>query len=250
MNTLGIYGASFRGIASFQQGLLDILPNTQIIHIGTGPLPQYLDLAGAWIYLHEEGIEYIPALLEKKKPAVCRSLPLLELGLPVVHIDDESAARQLAEHQISRGVRSLHYWGIPLTFSHRRSSGVRAAAEAAGLPFTESLDLSGTVTALSDAVKDGPAGFVGMNDEWCYRVASALHGSDLQIPRDILLAGFDNLATPPEPWGIPLTTCIFPLREQGRLAAALISSAKAIPLKVHLAPPSVILKRESTCGTS
>ena len=245
MKALGLYGAPFAGIFSFQQGLRDILPDTQIIHVGSGPLVSYLPLAEAWIYLHEEGREHIPELLASGKAAVCRSLPLIQLGLPAVHIDDELAARRLAEHQIQQGARSLHYWGLPATFSHRRSRGVRAAAQAASLPFFEHPDLESTVTALSASGQDR-IGFIGMNDQWCHQVAAALHTKNIAIPQKVLLAGFDNITPPDAPWSIPLTTVILPIREQGQLAAQLLSADQPIPVKVHLTTPPTMIVRSST----
>jgi DNA-binding LacI/PurR family transcriptional regulator len=246
MKTVGLYGAPFAGLSLFQNGLRDVT-SAQLIHIGSGPFTaDYLALADAWIWLHEENLAALPVLLASGKPAVSRSLSTLPLGLAPVHMDDESAARQLAEHQIAQGARSLHYWGLPAAFSRRRSAGVRAAAEAAGLPFSEHPDLPATVAALRAAHSSGPAGFVGMNDEWCHRVAEALHGSALAVPRDVLLAGFDNLPATDTAWSLPLTTVVLPLREQGRLCARLLTAGQPPELRIHLTATPVLLLRSST----
>jgi DNA-binding LacI/PurR family transcriptional regulator len=251
LRTLGLYGANFTRFDQFVLGLKATLPDVRFLWLDSGPLAPYLDLCDAYLWLHDEGRDQIPLALATGKPVLGRSVPFVGLGVPIVHMDDETPARQLAEHMIERGARAIYYWGMPRLFSERRARGARAAAEAAGLPFTECHSLEETLAALHAAPR--PAGLVCMNDERAFTVCEALRHSSHRIGRDILVSGFDNDATPEAPWAMPVSTAVLPIEPQGRLAGELIKTAAAsgqpIPLAIHTAPPAPLLFRASTGAT-
>jgi DNA-binding LacI/PurR family transcriptional regulator len=251
LRTLGLYGANFTRFDQFVLGLKAALPGVRFLWLDSGPLAPYLDLCDAYLWLHDEGRDQIPLALATGKPVLGRSIPFVGLGVPIVHMDDETPARRLAEHMLQQGARSLYYWGMPRLFSERRANGARAAAAAAGLPFTECHSLDETLAALRASPR--PAGLVCMNDERAFTVCEALHGSSYLVGRDILVSGFDNDSTPDAPWALPVSTVVLPIEPQGRLAGELIKAAasgKPIPLAIHAAPPAPVLLRASTTGAA
>lgn len=250
LRTLGLYGANFTRFDQFVLGLKAALPGVRFLWLDSGPLAPYLDLCDAYLWLHDEGRDQIPLALATGKPVLGRSVPFVGLGVPIVHMDDETPARQLAEHMIERGARALYYWGMPRLFSERRANGARSAAQAAGLPFAECHSLADTLAALHAAPR--AAGLVCMNDERVFTVSEALHGSGFIVGRDILVSGFDNDSAPDAAWAVPASTVVLPIEAQGRLAGELIKTAAAtgqpIPLAIHTAPPATVLHRASTAG--
>jgi DNA-binding LacI/PurR family transcriptional regulator len=251
LRTLGLYGANFTRFDQFVLGLKATLPGVRFLWLDSGPLAPYLELCDAYLWLHDEGRDQIPLALQTGKPVLGRSVPFVGLGVPIVHMDDETPARQLAEHMITQGARAIFYWGMPRLFSERRANGARAAAKSAGLPFTECQSLAELLAALRAAPH--PAGLVCMNDERAFAVSEALHGTGLTVGREVLVSGFDNDALPEAPWAVPVSTVVLPIEPQGRLAGQLIAAAAAgtpIPLAIHTAPPAQLLLRSSTTGAT
>lgn len=246
MKRIGLNGATFVGISDYQRGIRDGV-EAQLIHVGSGPFGEAeLGLAEAWVFMHHENLDALRLALDAGIRVLSRSVTSLPLGVPVVHMDDEDAAYRLARHELAQGAKTLHYLGVPAPFSVRRATGVRKAAQEADVPFSEHADLAAAVAALKEAASAGPAGFVGMNDERCYMVAEALHGSGLSVPGNVLLAGFDNLPLPQAPWSVALTTCVLPLREQGQLTARLLTAPEPPAVGIHLTSAPAILTRAST----
>ena len=88
------------------------------------------------------------------------------------------------------------------------------------------------------------------NDISAIGAMRALHEAGLRIPEDVSVVGFDDVAS--APFTIPsLTTVRQPLAEMGRIAADLLLSRIADPLRKD--PPEIIMApelviRESTCA--
>jgi hypothetical protein len=246
MKTVILYGAPFAGMSSFIRGL-KAASGARVVWYDSGPLGERAAQGDAIVFLHDEARDELARVLASGKPVLSRSIPQLELGVPVIHMDDEGPARVMAEEMVKNGARSLFYWGMPKPFSHRRAAGTRAAAEAASVPFTETQTLEETIAALRGAQK--PAGLVCMNDERCYLVSEALQGTGLGVPADVMLGGFDNTALPEAAWAVPLTTVILPIEEQGRLAARLLLQAAAgtpIAHTIHTTSAPHVVRRQST----
>lgn len=246
MNPIILYGAPFAGMSLFIRGLKSA-SGARVIWFDSGPLGDRVDEGDGVVFLHDEARDELVRLLAAGRQVLSRSIPQLQLGVPVIHMDDEGPARVMAEEMVRQGARRLVYWGVTKPFSARRSAGVRAAAHAACIPFSETSSPEETLECLTHGPH--PVGLVCMNDERCHAIAAGLHGSGIMIPKDVMLGGYDNLPPPDEPWSVPLTTVILPLEEQGALAGRLLVDARAgtpIAHRIHTTSAPRVILRTST----
>lgn len=246
MTTIGLFGGNFAGLDLFISGIKRELPS-RILWLDSGSIRPYLHLVDAVIYLHDEARDQIEEIRGAGKPMLARSVPFLELGVPVLHMDDEAPARQLGDAMIRNGARRFLYWGVPKLFSERRRNGLAAAAMAAGFAVKETFSLEETVEAA--AAGGERCGVLCMNDERAFQVTECLSSRGLGVPKDVLIAGYDNRPTPDAPWAVPTSTVVLPIQEQGEVAGRLLkawSPDKPIPVGLHFTRQPRVLLRQST----
>lgn len=201
-------------------------------------------------------------------------LRLLDLGIPLVAIDrkpgdlavdtvqldNAQASQQAVNHLILEGHRRIAWIGGPpiISTSVERQNGYEQALRAAGLPVDPRLVQPGdyvhsggyqAMQALM-ALPDRPSAVVIANQVMALGALQYLHEHEYQIPRDIAMIGFDDMA-----WASalrpPLTVVAQPEDEIGTLAAHLMldrlskpdSSIKHITLKARL-----IARASCNCG--
>lgn len=190
-----------------------------------------------------DGMLYYAANLTADEILATRGdLPLVQLGEnPVggafdqVTADDETAARQVAEHLIRAGRRRIAFLGHEadeLTeTSRQRLAGYRAALAAAGLAEDPALVIprehvgaDETVTALRTALESGirPDAIMCRDDLAAIGALHALKAAGLSCPEDVAVTGWDDiaLATVVDP---PLTTIRVDREELVRLALELLA---------------------------
>lgn len=169
------------------------------------------------------------AALDASIPIMLICNDIADLSLPVVEIANRDAARMLVEYLISIGHRRIaHITGTAGNVEAReRERGYCDALTAAGLPVDRGLiwpgafrpDALDVVAAARFAAMDEPptAVFVA-NDESAIAFVKALRDLGLSVPRDVSVAGFDDIgyAALLEP---ALTTMHQPRAELGRKAA-------------------------------
>ena len=205
---------------------------------------------GFVIYCMAEDDPLTEAALGRRLPAVLVDQPERE-GAPSVGIDDEGAARTVAEHLICLGHERFGVISFELTPgrvggiadsrrqeeatyrpSRARLRGYAAAVEAAGLSWDEipvyecpeSNPEKGSVAAeflLSG--DDAPTALLCMSDQLALGAVEAARRLGLSVPEDVSVVGFDDVpeasrSTP------PLTTVHQPHVEKGRLAGQLLIS--------------------------
>jgi DNA-binding LacI/PurR family transcriptional regulator len=168
-----------------------------------------------------------------------------------VGIDDQGGSEAAARHLIELGHRRLAVVALPLapgapagpvdpldpglipfTITELRLNGIRAAVEAAGLPWADVPvlaapdDLSPRESGrrLGAALLDRsarPTGVVAMSDELAAGVVDAAAARGVDVPRELSVVGFDDTptATSTSP---KLTTVHQPLVEKGEIAARLL----------------------------
>lgn len=206
---------------------------------------------------------------EVLKGLAAHSVPVVTIGRPVaipsvdcVTADHYQGAFDAVTHLISLGHRRIGFIGASGTEAAqlRRYQGYVAALEAAGIApnpdyivgtaagpafATEEDGFHGLVAL--QKLKDAPTAIFARNDFTAIGALRAAHTLHLHVPRDIAVAGFDNIPiaayqTP------PLTTVEQPIVEQGRIAAELLLKRIENPARRRqtFQLPCKLIVREST----
>jgi DNA-binding LacI/PurR family transcriptional regulator len=183
-----------------------------------------------------------------------------------VNIDDEGAARTMAEHLVALGHRRF---GIVLDYEARGSTGPQAQAaaihhvdlsrlagwraglEAAGIDWNRvpvaSAPNGGRESGRSAAPKlldraDRPTAILALSDGLALGVLDAAHERGIAVPQELSVAGFDDvpeaaLAAP------PLTTIRQPHQRKGAEAVRLLVEGQPAE---HVLLPTELVVRAST----
>jgi DNA-binding LacI/PurR family transcriptional regulator len=185
-------------------------------------------------------------------------------GVPasLVDVDNAQAACSAAEHLIALGHTRLAHFAGPAysSHTHERVNGVRRACSASRLIFTDA-DVIYAGAHLEDGYRaalayfadrpaeDRPTGVTCYNDLVAIGVCRALAEVGLQVPRDVSVVGFDDLALL-EYLAVPLTTVRVPMTEMGRLAAELliaqIESATPVPPRRHFLDAELVARASTS----
>ncbi|HEX4418767.1 MAG TPA: LacI family DNA-binding transcriptional regulator [Kofleriaceae bacterium] len=179
---------------------------------------------------------------------------------PALVIDSYGGARAMMRHLIGRGHRTIaHVSGPANNFdAHERERGYRDEL-AAALPRARPVVVRGDFTETSGyaagrelgAGPGRPAAVFAANDVMAIGCLAAFDSLGLAVPRDIAVAGFDDI--PLAAYVRPaLTTMRVPIVELGRGAVTQLAAAIAAPeavraITTQLAPELVV--RES-CGAA
>ncbi|MCA8903068.1 MAG: LacI family DNA-binding transcriptional regulator [Hyphomonas sp.] len=174
-----------------------------------------------------------------------------------IAIDDMAAAREMTSYLIGLGHKRIGFIGGPDTHTQatRRYDGYAAALKEHGLAEDPALVVAGDFTfdsGISCAEKlldldQPPTAVFASNDDMAAGVMAACYRRQVQIPRDLSVAGFDDtpLASTISP---SLTTIYQPSRELASAAIALLLEEIASPSEVprrHLLQYRMV-ERDST----
>ncbi len=138
--------------------------------------------------------------------------------LPLVTVDNEAGARDLAEHVVAQGIRTAAFVGTVASAStdQIRYRGAASALADRGIacPYVEaggfSYDAGYKVAALILDGDDHPDAVMGGSDEVALGLIDGLRTGGLEVPGDVLVTGFDGL--PQASWaGYDLTTLVQPI---------------------------------------
>jgi LacI family transcriptional regulator len=137
----------------------------------------------------------------------------------------------MTEHLIGLGHRRIGFIiGHPEHgSSHDRLTGYRAALQRHGIEFDESLVEQGLFDYESGhscaqkllALEPRPTAIFASNDPMAMGVLTAAHEIDLDVPRELSVAGFDDSPLARHAWP-PLTTVRQPIRDVARLATEVL----------------------------
>jgi DNA-binding LacI/PurR family transcriptional regulator len=208
---------------------------------------------GFVVYSIADDDPLVEAALKRRLPTVIVDQPLLE-DVPFVGIDDESAARGIAEHLLELGherfgvvafgvvasaIAEAPFSGFAdprrqasATFrvSRARLAGYAAALEAAGLSWEEVpvYECPGSSQALGCEAADAllsldprPTAILCLSDRLALGAIEVAQERGLSVPEDLSVAGFDDVpeAATSRP---PLTTVHQDHTEKGGLAGRLL----------------------------
>ena len=165
-------------------------------------------------------------------------------GARVVEIGNREGARQLVQALVERGLRHFAILSGPeeLLTTRDRVAGYHDGLTAAGLEplavvggdFTSQ---GGYASALHcwEQLRPAPAGLciLAVNDVMALGAITAIRSLGLQVPRDVQVAGFDDIPTLRD-YAPPLTTFRLPLQLMGQRAAELALAAEDVTaVSVH-----------------
>jgi DNA-binding LacI/PurR family transcriptional regulator len=169
-----------------------------------------------------------------------------------VYIDEEDGARSATTYLLELGHRTVHHVTVPSLVPAGRSVGWRTALERAGAPVPDPIPAtwlpdSGYDAGLALAREPDVTAVLAFNDDLATGIIRALVDSDLDVPGDVSVIGFDD--TPVAAYGRPsLTTVAQDFVELGRHAFDLLR-AQLEPAHRPAVPavrPARLVVREST----
>ncbi len=143
----------------------------------------------------------VDRLIEAKVTFISVSSTGTGLG-PSVLIDEEDAARAMAQHLIEAGYRDIGFIRGPADHacSELRYRGFEAAMKAAGLSVRSDwvkageFDFDSGVTAAEQMLSgpNRPTAIFASNDDMAAGVINVAYRMGLNVPRDLAVAGFDD----------------------------------------------------------
>ena len=166
---------------------------------------------------------------------------------------------ELITHLAERGFYKIAYLGgtSGLKIQADMLDGYRQGLEKANIPFDLNLIASGDLTSAGGylatkrllSIPDPPNAIVCINDETAFGVLHAAHELELEIGRDLGVAGFDGvqLSRYTEP---PLTTLDIPVYDIARQVAKMLVAeivGQPLPERLVVLQPKLLV-RESTGG--
>jgi LacI family transcriptional regulator len=173
--------------------------------------------------------EVLTAVVHDGIPVVTVDSPPQHGNTTVIEIDNIGGAQMAVEHLIARGhTRIAHLGGPQRLAAAHRLQGYCQALENARIPYDENLVLrcaptirGGFQSSLTLIPSEKPTAFFCYNDLMAVGAMVACHQLDLNIPRDVAIVGFDDIAIASfvEP---ALTTVRVRQYDLGRLASDLL----------------------------
>jgi LacI family transcriptional regulator len=247
--------------AAFERGYDVMLSNTNYDPERTSHyIRRFIErkLAGVVVMTSELDAELIVELARREVSVV-----FLDLGEPGVHMSNlrvnyEAGIEEAISHLVSLGHTEISFIGGP---AHLRSAVRRREAFVASmrrhLPdaradvFRGDFKLEGGRRAACEMLdsQERPTAVVAANDMMALGAMVEFRAAGLQIPRDVSIVGFDDIAfaTLCEP---PLTTVCLPRMELGRRAVEALMTAIDRPDQegVEINIPTYLITRGSTAA--
>jgi Transcriptional regulators len=175
--------------------------------------------------------EVLKVLEETGLPTVAVATAHPHQGIAAIMIDDRSAAREMTGHLIGLGHQRIGFIaGHPqLSASLERLAGYREALDAAGIPFDETLVAPGYFTYRSGldaaevllSLEEMPSAIFASNDDMAAATVAIAHRRGLDVPGDLTVCGFDDVALATTIWP-ELTTIHQPIVDMSRRAVDLL----------------------------
>jgi len=196
-------------------------------------------------------------LSENKIPFVTLGRTALKQDHSFVVVNESGGFKRLVMHLVEKGHQRLAYIGAApnLIIQIERFLGYKSGLEQAGISYDQNLVIEGDLTEEGGyqaakkllALPKPPTAILGCNDLTAIGALKAAHEADLQVGKDLAIAGYDGIqetaTTNP-----PLTTLRQPTYEIARqLARMLISITKGNSLdESHVVIEPNLILRAST----
>lgn len=182
-----------------------------------------------------------------------------ETPWPYVAATDRAGACEMTRYLVSLGHRRIGYVFGPCEqrAAHDRVAGYRDALQEVGIGYDKALVRSGDdhFDAGLEAARSllqttpRPTAIFCNNDEMAAGACVAVHEAGLQVPADVSVAGFDDIALARQIWP-PLTTVCQPIYEIATTATQLLIGllGRNVPTSFHQEIPTRLVIRASTAS--
>ncbi len=224
-----------------EQLLLFSFDDADQVQDALGSVAQYR-LDGLVLASSTIGSEHLARMRRPEGSVVAFNQPAASGLLPLVSVDNEAGAGELADHVAAQGVRSAVFvGGVPSASTDRmRYRGAASALAERGIACPYRAAGSFTYDAgykAAAGILDGPERpdvvMVG-SDEVAFGLIDGLRNGGLDVPRDLLVTGFDGLDQ--ASWaGYDLTTLVQPIDVLVKEALAILlddAGAAAAPERI------------------
>jgi LacI family transcriptional regulator len=232
---LVLYSISHR---TDRSSLIDHILLTKLVDGMIAVYPDGIAQAETSENAHREASNHLVELYQQGFPVVILDDQRLPSATPWVGPDNCVGAYEAVSYLIRLGHRRIAHIQGPLQYqcSHDRYLGYQRALEEAGLEIDPSLVIQGdfstpsgyaaTVRLLS--LPERPTAVFAANDQMAYGVLSAGTASQLDLPADLAVIGFDDTALSAH-MRPALTTVRQPFQEMGKSAAELLLTFVSMP---------------------
>lgn len=178
-----------------------------------------------------EADEVLTVLEKAAVPTVAVTTAQPHDSVAAIMIDDRRAAQEMTAHLIGLGHERIGFvTGHPdLSASAERLAGYREALEEAGMDFDPDLVAQGYFTYRSGldaaeqllSLEDAPSALFCSNDDMAAAAVAIAHRRGLDVPGDLTVCGFDDIAMATTIWP-ELTTIQQPIAQMSRRAVELL----------------------------
>lgn len=178
-----------------------------------------------------EAAEVLDMLAKADVPTVAVATPMEPQGIATIAIDDASAAREMTTHLAGLGHERIGFIvGHPdLSASAERLAGYRQGLLDAGYRYDEALVAQGFFTYRSGldaaeellSLENPPSAIFASNDDMAAAAVAVAHRRGLDVPGDLTVCGFDDVAMATTIWP-ELTTIHQPIAAMSRQAVEIL----------------------------
>jgi LacI family transcriptional regulator len=176
--------------------------------------------------------KYLKKVIKKKLPIVLLGSDFNSLDMNVVYTDYSMGAYMITKHLLEVGYQKIFFVSSPFSWKQsdmKREGYLRALKENGVMAeenwiFEGNNDIESGYKCVKKIIQEGnklPDAIFFANDLMAYGAIEALKDSDIKIPEDIGIAGFDDIFTSSiiDP---KLTTVSLPVMKMGSIGARLL----------------------------
>ncbi len=198
-------------------------------------------------------LEHLVRMQRPNPRVVAFNQPAASGLLPLVTVDNEAGARDLAEHIVARGARTAAFVGTVATAStdqiRYRGAAAALADHQIACPYLEAGAFNydaGYKAAARILDGDGhPDAVMGGSDELALGLIDGLRTGGLDVPGDVLVTGFDGL--PQASWaGYDLTTLVQPIEVLVDETLAILFDSAAAVANIERIVPGTLREGKTT----
>jgi LacI family transcriptional regulator len=207
---------------------------------------------------HTHSTNHLTTMMRAGISIVCLDRTVTDVATDAVLLDNEGGARQCVRHLIKQGHRHIGIitGALKLQTGYERLQGYKQALEDAGIPIDKRMIAEGDFRLESGRrrceqlmkLRVRPTALFVCNGVMTQGALQALNALEIDVPRDLALATFDDVPAGPG-MGKQITSVLQPSYEMGTRAAEIlmdrIEGNLGRPTSVVRVSPQLVL-REST----